>query len=165
MISTSGSILDQLHPVVALHATVPSSTTPAYVSCKLLLGAMAHIIVTNTTGVTGSAIGLQQATAVAGTSAKTLAFTDYYSRTDALGTDAPWTRNAAASNTFTTSTTASKVHEYCIPIYPATLDTNNSFDCFGVTTGNAVNATVTITYWTKPAYGGNPATFLPLDVD
>lgn len=131
--------------VVGLPPRTPSTSTPDYVSLKNVLRMLAIITVDNATTVTGSAITLKQATAVAGTSEKALAFSTVYANTDIDAGDT-LTETAVASNTFTTDATDNKNLLYVIDIDPASLDTNNGFDCVRVGTGNATAAVVSVTY-------------------
>lgn len=138
--------LVETHKIVnALGAVVPSSSTPDYVSLKDYAHVTAIISVKNATTVTGSAITLKQAKAVAGTDEKDLAFTKVWANTDVAAGDT-LTETAVTSNTFTTNATNSKELLYVIEVDTAELDTNNGFDCFRVGTGNATAATVSVTY-------------------
>lgn len=143
-----------------LGGIVPSSTTLPYYSLKNYHHVAIVISVANTTGVTGSAIALQQATDVSGTSAKALAFTTAFRNLD--NATAALTQFTVSSNTFTTASTSSKTLTYVIEIDSTQLDTANGFDCFNVTCGNAVNATVSVVGYFGGAglsrYGGNVAT-------
>lgn len=153
------NFLDHIHFVEALKPTTPSSTTPAYISTKnaKAIGVLIHVA--NATTVTGSAITLKQATAVAGTSEKALGLPFYYKVVDVVGADVPWVKVAAVSDTFTTDATNSKDSLYFIPVDPASLDTPNSFDCLRVGTGNGVATTITAMYVIAPKHGGNPVLF------
>lgn len=131
--------------VEGLGARVPSSSTPDYVSLKNANRLTVLINVTNTTTVTGSAITLKQATAVAGTSEKALAFSTVRQNVDTGASDTP-TEATVSSNTFTTDATNSKLLMYIIDVTPDMLDVNNGFDCVRLGTGNATNATVTVNY-------------------
>lgn len=148
-------LIDKFVPVVALHEVTPSSSSPKWVSLKGYNHLTAVVSFRNATTVTGSAIALQQATAVAGTSAKALAFTAYWSNIDDSAS-AAMTQQVAASNTFTTDATNSKTGLYIIEVDADDLDVNNGFDCVQVTTGNATAATIEVTYWLSGArYGGS----------
>lgn len=159
------NILDRIHVVEGLAPVVPSSSTPDYVSLKLARQVGVLIHAKNATTVTGSAITLKQASAVAGTGEKALPFTTYYSKVDTGAADAPWTKQTASSNTFTTDNTNSKNSLYFIPIDPASLDINNGFDCIRAGTGNATAATITVFYVIVPKYGGDPEVFPSFIVD
>jgi hypothetical protein len=140
-----GNIAQGAKVIHALPAAVPSSSTPTYVSLKDYQHVTAIIAVNNATTVTGSAITLKQATAVAGTSEKTLSFSTVWANTDTAASDA-LVKTAVSSDTFTTGATNSKKLLYVIEIDASMLDVNNGFDCFRVGTGDAVAATVAVIY-------------------
>lgn len=143
----SKRLVDSAKVVTGLAPVVPSSATPDYVSLKDYGHLTAIITVKNATTVTGSAITLKQATAVAGTGEKALSFTSVWQNIDtaAAGGDA-LTETAVASDTFTTNATNSKDLLYVIEVDASQLDINNGFDCIRVGTGNAVAATVSVMY-------------------
>lgn len=159
------NILDHLHVVEGLAAAVPSSSTPDYISLKNAKAVLVLVHYKNATTVTGSAITLKQATAVAATGEKALALPFYYVVNDNATADAPWTKVTATSDTFTTDNTNSKNGYYAIPVDPASLDTANGFDCLRAGTGNATAATIDVTYLVVPKFGGNPATVASMIVD
>ena len=81
-----------------------------------------------------------QATAVAGTSEKALAFTKMWANVDIAASDT-LVETAVTSNTFTTQTTNSKDSVYIIDVDADTLDVANGFDCLRVDgTGHAATA-------------------------
>lgn len=131
--------------VVAFHAAVPSSASPAWVSLKDYAHVTVILPFENATTVTGSAITLSQATAVAGTGAKTLGFTEMWANIDDSAS-AVLTKTAVASNTFTIDNTNSKKGVYVIEIDSDSLDTDNGFDCFRVGIANATAQTVGALY-------------------
>lgn len=146
--------IDKVVPVVALHAVTPSSSTPKYVSMKDYNHLTAIVSFKNATTVTGSAITLKQATAVAGTSEKALAFTKMWAVADD-GTSAAVTETAVSSNTFTTDATNSKTGFYVIEVDADDLDLANGFDCVRVGVGNGTATTIEVTYLLSGArYGG-----------
>lgn len=148
---------DKVQVIQAFASTAaPSTASPRWISLKDVKSLQVVVTGLNGTTVTGSAVALSQATAVAGTSAKTLSFTAMLANTD-LNTNgqASWTNTAVASNTFTTTTTNSKYFQYVIDVDPASLDTNNSFDCVRVTLGDAANCNVSALYIVEHKYGGN----------
>lgn len=111
-----------------------------YVSLKNYRKIRIRIAVANGTTVTGSTITLKQATAVAGTGEKALAFTRMLANID---TDAAATmvETAVTSNTFVTDTTNSKNLLYVIDVDSDALDVNGGFDCIRVDgTGHAATA-------------------------
>jgi hypothetical protein len=131
--------------VNALGSVVPSTSTPDYVSLKDYQHFTAVINVKNATTVTGSAITLKQATAVAGTSEKALSFSKVWANTDVAASDT-LVETTVTSDTFTTAAVNSKEMQYIIEVDAASLDTNNGFDCIRVGTGDATAATVSVTY-------------------
>ena len=136
-------IVETAKPVWMLSAIAPSSTTPDYVSLKNYQHATLIITVENGTGVTGSAITLKQAQAVAGTSEKALAFANMWSNVDCAAADV-LAKTDVTSDTFTTASTSSKLLMYVIEVDASELDTDNAFDCVRVGTGDATRATVSI---------------------
>jgi hypothetical protein len=148
-------LVDKLKPVIGLDPVVPSSSTPDYVSLKNYKHLTAIVLVKNATTVTGSAITLLQASAVAGTGEKALAFTKVWANTD-TGAGDTLTETAVSSNTFTTNSTNSKNLMYVIEVDAQDLDIDNGFDCVRVGTGNATAATVTVLYiLSQPRYSGS----------
>jgi len=149
-INANAMLHEQTKKVYGLGPQVPSTSTSDFVSLKNYERAQVTIIVLNTTTVTGSAITLNQATDVANTSGKALAFSTVYANTDCAATDT-LVETAVTSNTFTTSTTNSKQLMYVIDIKPTDLDVAGGFDCFSVKAATAVNATVSIEIVLYPA--------------
>lgn len=150
----SKRLVDSAKIVTGLDSAVPSSSTPDYVSLKDYGHFTAIITVKNATTVTGSAITLKQASAVAGTGEKALAFTKVWANTDTGATDT-LVETTVASNTFTTDATNSKNLMYVIEVDAAELDTSNGFECIRVGTGNATAATVNVVYvLSNPRYAG-----------
>lgn len=123
----------------------PSSASPAYVSLKNWSHITFLVSVLNGSTVTGSAITLKQATDVAATGTKALAFTKAYRNIDLAATDTV-TEFAVSSNTFTTDTTNSKRLLYVIEVDASRLDLDNDFDCVAIGLGNAANTTVSVSY-------------------
>jgi hypothetical protein len=137
--------VDSFAFVHAVRAVVPSSTTPPYVSLKGYDHITFLVSYKNATTVTGSAITLSQATAVAGTSAKTLAFTTMFAAVNDAASVAV-TQTAVSANTFTTDATNSQNGFYVIEVDASTLDLQNGFDCIALGTGNATAATIDAWY-------------------
>lgn len=139
------ALTDSAHFITGFAPGTPSTTTPDYVSLKGYDGMVAIISVDNATTVTGSAITLHQAKAVAGTDVKALGFTKVLANVD---TDAASTlvETAVVSNTFTTDTTNAKNLLYVIEVPIDDLDTANGFDCVRVGTGDAANTVLSVTY-------------------
>lgn len=150
-------MVEQAKFVDGLCMTVPSTSTPDYVSMKGYSKLTALIKVKNATTVTGSAITLKQATTVAGGGEKELAFSTVYANEDTGATDT-LVATAVTSNTFTTDSTNSKNLMYIIEVDEQDLDQAGGFDCVRVGTGDAVAATVDIAYILWPAKYGKSTT-------
>jgi len=142
---TATQLVHKFKMLNAYGPAVPSTAAPQYVSLKNYNHLTIVLNVLNATTVTGSAVTLLQATAVAGTSAKALAFTKMWANTDAAAGDT-LTETAVTSNTFTTGTTNSKRLQYVIEIDVEMLDLDNGFDCVRVALADATAATITATY-------------------
>ncbi len=139
--------------VNGLTMTVPSTSTPQYVSFKDWRHCTIVIKCKNATTVTGSAITLKQATAIAGTAEKALAFTKMWANTDLGAAPDTLTETAVASNTFTANATNNKNLKYVIEVDAAELDGSNGFDCLRVGTGDATAQTVDVEYiMSQPRY-------------
>lgn len=157
--SAGKRFVDKFKPVVALHGIVPASSVPKWVSLKDYAHVTAIVSFKNATTVTGSAIGLQQATAVAGTGAKALAFTEMYANINDAAS-AVLTKTTVVANTFTTDATNTGTGVYVIEVDADSLDMDNGFDCFQVTTGNATAATIEVSYILGGyRYGGKASEF------
>lgn len=143
--------IEQVKHVSGLFPVVPSSSVPDYVSMKGYSRIAIKIKVKNATTVTGSAITVLQATAVAGTGEKAVAFTKAYRNidVDAAGGDIV-AEFAVTSNTFTTDATNSKNLCYWIEIRADELDIDGGFDCIRAGTANATAATVDVDYFLFP---------------
>jgi hypothetical protein len=127
------NIIGKNHVVTGLAPILPNSSTPDYVSLK------------NHSKFTASAITLKQATAVAGTSEKALAFSWVYQNEDTAASDV-LVKTAVTSDTFTTDDTNAKNLIYVIEADVADLDVSGGFDCVRVGAGDAVASIVSITY-------------------
>jgi hypothetical protein len=145
MIRNTGQLHEQAKIVTGLAPITPSSSTPDYVSMKSYGKLTAIISVDNGPTVTGSAITLKQATAVAGTGEKALAFSKVWANTDVGAGDA-LTETAVSSDTFTTDTTDSKNLMYVLEVDASDLDLDNDFDCIRVGTADAANTFLSVTY-------------------
>lgn len=130
-------------PIIGALATTNGDCD--YVSMKGFERLSIVIAVDNATTVTGGAVTLKQATAVAGTGEKELAFTKMYANTDAAAGDT-LTETAVTSNTFTTSTTDNKNLLYVIEVDAADLDVANGFDCVRVDVLSMANAVGVVQY-------------------
>lgn len=150
MLSVNAALHEQAKIVWGMGPKVPSSTTPDYVSLKNYGRCCIIITGLNTTTVTGSAITVKQATAVANTGETALAFDTAYRNLDVTATDT-LESFTVSSNTFTTDATNSINFMYVIDIRPEMLDQANNYDCIRLGTGNATNATLNATYILYPA--------------
>lgn len=130
-------------PIIGALATTNGDCD--YVSLKGYAGCLVKIFVDNATTVTGGAITLKQATAVAGTSEKALAFDTMWANTDVAAGDT-LTETAVTSNTFTTSTTDNKNLMYVIDVKADDLDVANGFDCLRVDSLLMANAVGVVVY-------------------
>lgn len=133
--------------MVALTSTAGDGT---YVSLKGYERVRIVIDVLNASTVTGGVVTLKQATAVAGTSEKALAFTRMLADTD-VAASVVYVETAVTSNTFTTNTTNSKRLSYIIDVKATDLDVANGFDCIRVDVDSMANAIGLVTY---DLYGG-----------
>jgi len=129
-------------PIVAAAGLLLTSTVgdTTYVSLKGYSRAQIIIVIADGTTVTGTAVTLKQATAVAGTGEKALAFTRMLANTD-YGASKTMVETAVTSNTFTTQAVNSKDSVYVIDVDATSLDAANGFDCIRVDcTGHAATA-------------------------
>ena len=139
-----------MSPGIAAHATTAGDC--GYVSMKGYDSLSIYMFVDNASTVTGCAVTLKQATAVAGTSEKALAFDTMWALTDtsiasSVITGEALTETAVTSNTFTTGTTDNKNMIYCMEIKATDLDVANGFDCVrldGLLQANSVSCVVGI---------------------
>jgi hypothetical protein len=145
MINSNALLCEQAAIVTGLAPIAPSSSVPDYVSLKAHQKCTIIITQDNGTGPTGSAITLLQASAVANTGEKALAFTFVHKNIDTGASDV-LTNTAVAANTFTTDNTADKNSIYVIEVDGSNLDTANSFDCVRLGTANATNSVVSAVY-------------------
>lgn len=150
MMNPNALLIEQADIVSGLPPITPSSSVPDYVCLKNYqkLGIIIHQ--DNGATVTGSAITLLQAQAVANTGEKALAFTKVYKKEDLANTTG-FTETAVSSNTFTTLNTDNVNNLYYIEVDPASLDVANGFDCVRLGTGNGVNTVTSVVYVLWPA--------------
>jgi nicotinic acid phosphoribosyltransferase len=116
-----------------------------YVSLKGYSKLTILLAVLNATTVTGGAITLKQASAVAGTGEKALAFTKMYANIDCAASDT-LVETAVASNTFTTDTTNSKQLLYVIEVDAGDLDVAGGFDCVRIDSASMAAAVGSAVY-------------------
>lgn len=135
----NGRLDEFLTPVVGAIGLLLTSTLgdTDYVSLKGYKGCQIIICIADGTTVTGSTITLKQATAVAGTAEKALAFTRMLANED-LAASKALTETAVTANTFTTQAVNSKDSLYVIDVKASDLDVDGGFDCIRVDgTGHA----------------------------
>ncbi len=116
-----------------------------YVSMREYARLTVIISVLNATTVTGGAVTLKQATDVAGASEKALGFSTMWANTDCAASDT-LVSTAVTSDTFTTSTTNSKILMYVIEVSASDLDIANGFDCVRVDVASMAAAVGTVIY-------------------
>lgn len=101
-----------------------------------------------------AAVTLEQATAVAGTGTKALAFTKQFSKTGLV--DALWTETAVTSNTFDIASNVDN-ELYAIEILASDLDVAGGFDCVTIKVADPGTASSMfgVTYiLSEPRYSG-----------
>jgi len=133
---------EQVETIVAAAGLLLTSTLgdTTYVSLKNYAKIRILISIADGTTVTGSTITLKQATAVAGTGEKALAFTRMLANVDYAASKV-MTETAVTANTFTSQTTNSKDSLYIIDVDASSLDVAGGFDCIRVDgTGHAATA-------------------------
>jgi len=140
-----GLLVENFKFVTGLAPIAPSTSTPDYVSMKNYDRMTIVILADNATSVTGSAITVKQASAVAATGEKALAFTTMWKNIDTGATDT-LVETAVTSNTFTTDTTNAKNLMYVIEVKASDLDVANGFDCVRAGTGDTVASVVSVLY-------------------
>jgi hypothetical protein len=140
-------------PIIGALATTNGDCD--YVSMKGYERCTIVIAVDNASTVTGGAVTLKQATAVAGTGEKALAFDTVFANTD-TGAGDTLTETAVTSNTFTTATTDNKNLLYVIELNAADLDVTNGFDCVRVDVLSMANAVGFVQYILHGARHASP---------
>ena len=126
-----------------------------YVSLKNFDRCTVILAVDNATTVTGGTITLKQATAVAGTSEKALAFSKMWANTD-VGAGDTLTETAVTSDTFVTSTTNDKNLLYVMEVKASDLDGANGFDCLRIDSTGMANAVGAVVYVLHGSRYANP---------
>lgn len=127
-----------------------------YVSLKGADGVTVVLSILNAgSGNTGGTVTLLQATAVAGTSEKALAFTRMLANIDCAASDT-MVETVVTANTFTSPTTNSKLLLYIIDVPASSLDVANGFDCFRFDSTGMVAAIGCAMYYLWPQrYAGS----------
>ena len=136
--------------IVMLNPPDAGGGTEDYVSLKGFYRWAIFLNCKNATTVTGSAVTLAQATAVAGTGTKALAFTKMWANIDCAAGDT-WTETVVTSNTFTTDATNSKLLQYIIEGLSSDLDVDGGFDCLSVGLAAATASVIGATALLFPA--------------
>lgn len=140
-------LIDKTKPVLGC---APAALTGAagdgdYVSLKQFQRLSIIIAVDNATTVTGGAVTLKQATAVAGTAEKALAFDTVWANIDTGASDT-LVETAVVSDTFTTDSTNNKNLLYVLEVNDADLDIANGFDCVRIDVASMANAVGSVVY-------------------
>jgi len=128
--------------------------TGAYVSMKNYNHLTAIVALAPASGTDTAAITAKQATAIAGTSAKALGFSNIW-KNGAPGTNDTLVKTAVVANSVTTSALAA-LELYVIEIDAADLDVANGFDCVGIDVSDpgSVSTPASIIYiLSQPRYG------------
>lgn len=144
MISPAGYLHDKCKIVTGIAPATHNGATTDYVSLKNYAKLTAILIYDNASTVTGNTITLLQATAVAGTGAKTMTRTTgahTVGNIDTAASDA-LTNVTLTSNGFTTDTTNTKNLLYVLEVDANDLDVANGFDCVAVSIAGTAVATV-----------------------
>ncbi len=164
MMNANALLVEQIKFVNGFGPAAPSTSVGDYVSLKGYEKCTIYIQGLNGTTVTGSAVTIKQASAVANTGEKALAFDYVWANLDTAATDT-LVKTAVTSNTFTTLTTNSKPFQYVMEVKGSSLDTANSFDCIRVGVADAANTSIAVVYMLWPCkYGGaTPAPSAILD--
>lgn len=142
---SSKRMVEKTKLVQGLAPITPSTSTPDYVTLKNADRITIYIQCDNATTVTGSAITLKQATAVAGTGEKALSFDVMWANEDTGASDT-LVETAVTSDTFTTDATDNKNLLYVIEVAASDLDIANGFDCIRAGTGDATAQDVAVLY-------------------
>lgn len=140
-ISLNARLDEQVKTYVAAAGLLLTSTLgdTTYVSLKNYRKLQILIYIADGTTITPTVVTLKQATAIAGTSEKALAFTRMLATVD-YPTTLP-AETAVTSSTFTTQSVNSKDSMYVIEVDSDSLDSANGFDCVRVdATGHAATA-------------------------
>lgn len=124
---------ERVLPIVAAAGLLLTSTLgdTTYVSLKNYRRCQIIIIIADGTTVTGAAVTLKQATAIAGTNEKALGFTRMLANVDYVASKT-MVETAVTADTFTTQTVNSKDSVYIIDVDSDSLDAANGFDCLRV---------------------------------
>lgn len=116
-----------------------------YISMKNYTNLSIVIQVDNGSTVTGGAISLKQATAVAGTGEQPLGFSKMFANIDAGASD-DLVETVVSGDTFTTDTTNNKNLMYVIDVQDTDLDIVDGYDCVRIDVASMANAIGSVTY-------------------
>lgn len=156
MLNLNGRLDEQMSFLQA--TAVGDFTSAAWISMK---GYQRLTIITDFTStgtVSGGVVTLNQATAVAGTSAKALAFTRMKANVDVAAAQT-LVETAVTSSTYTVPTTTGKRVRHIIEVDASSLDVAGGFDCVKFVSTALVNATGSVQYILWGArYSGGDAT-------
>lgn len=144
-LNLNARLSEQCKIVTGLAPITPSTSTPDYVSLKGYERLTIIITVDNGNTVTGSAIALKQATAVAGTGEDVLAFSKAWRNIDTDAGDM-LTEFTVSSDTFTTDSTNAKNLMYVIEVKAEDLNVAGGYDCVRLATGNGANMVLSAVY-------------------
>lgn len=157
---TANARLHEMAKMVMGFPPALASSGEDTVSLKGYLRMAVVLLCDNATTVTGSAVTLKQATDVAGSGEKALAFDKMWANEDTGATDT-LVETAVTSDTFTTDTTNAKNLMYVIEIEAADLDVANDFDCVRVDLATSVASIIGMLYILYPGKYGKAAGPVP----
>jgi hypothetical protein len=149
-----------------LFSGTPSTSTTLWIDMDLFSHVTFFIAAANTTGVSGSAITINQAQSSTGTNTKALAFNTYWQGTGGYATQATTAdalvSETATGGTFTTATTSSTNLLYVIEVQDTDLDLTNTtasapFNFIQLALATATATTITVIAHCYPRFGGNYA--------
>lgn len=152
----TAQITEQFQPILTFASAVPSSSTTTYISMKNVHRLVFFITCVNGGTVTAGNIGLQQATAIAGTSQKVLSFTEALRALDIAANGQTLSKFTVTGDAFAPDATINKTNLYAIEVSPDDLDINNNFDCVRVTLANQTGVTISVTAFAMMKFGGRP---------
>jgi hypothetical protein len=166
---TAGQLAEHCKFVTGLAPIADATGTTDYVSMKGCDRCTVVVMVDNGTTVTGSAITLTQATAVAGTGAKVVSGSlDTRGGWKCIDTAAGDTLSAltVSSAAFTTDTTNAKNGIYIVDVLAEDLDVAGGFDCLSAVNASGANLVMSILYILWPLrYGATPSSQASAIVD
>ena len=150
--------VDQYILETLLSPQTPSTSASPWINLAKFPRVSIVISVNNATTVTGSAITINQATDLSGTSSKALAFNVNWSYSWTSTQVDQLAQNTVSSNTFTTLTTNSAQALYVIEVLDTDLDLANGFRTIQVAFATGTATTICAIGLLYPRYGGNFST-------